>query len=441
MLGLIAWAAAAATQPPAAAAPDPCAGDPSCVRASAEQLFIAAERLAAEGNAAAAEELLSALTKDPKPEYRAEARFRLAGLRDAQGDREGAIRWLRELLAEQPGAQRARLELSRLLAAQGRAAEARRELARAQEGGLPADVASTVSRFSNLLSATKKRGGSLEMTAGLDSNVNRATGGRFVDTIIAPFELDADARRQSGVGIMAGLEGYSRDKLGEGVNLLTRGGVRGDLFPGKGRFNDVQIYAGSGPEFASKAGRIRPAVTFERRWFGGDRYSTGVGGALSWVATLSQKSQVELDASVVRQAIHSNDVLDGTRYAAALTYDRALSPETTARFNLRGAILDAKEKAEGVSQASSQLILAHDLGFASVFGDAGYTKTHGRAELQLFGKTRDDDRVDLGAGIVARRTFSGFAPVLRLTHSRSRSNIEIYDFKRTRLDVGVTRQF
>ena len=443
MLELIAWAAATAIQPqaPAAAAPDPCAGHPACVRASAEQLFAAAERLAAEGNAAGAEELLKALTQDPKPEYRAEARFRLAALREAQGDRDGAIRWLRELLAEQPDAQRARLELSRLLAAQGRASEARRELARAQDAGLPPDVASTVSRFSNLLSATKRRGGSLEMTVGLDSNVNRATGGRFVDTIIAPFELDANARRQSGVGIMAGLEGYSREKLGEGVTLLTRGGARGDLFPGKSRFNDIQVYAGTGPEFESRAGRIRPALTIERRWFGGDRYSTGVGGALSWVANLSRKSRIELDASIVRQAIHDNDVLDGTRYAAAVTYDRALTPETTARFNLRGAVLAAREKAEGVRQLSSQLILARDVGFATLFGDAGYTKTHGRAELQLFGKTRDDDRVDLGAGIVGRRTFSGFAPVLRLTHSRSWSNIEIYDFKRTRLDLGFTRQF
>ena len=404
-------------------------------------MFQAAQRLAAAGNAAGAEELLTALTQDPRPEYRAEARFRLAGLREAQGDREGAIRWLRQLLAEQPDAQRARLELGRLLALQGRASEARRELARAQEAGLPPDVAQTVSRFSSLLNATRRRGGSIEITAGPDSNVNRATGGRFVDTIIAPFELGADARRQSGLGIMAGAEAYSRDKLAGSVSLLTRGGVRGDLFVGKSRFNDVQFYAGSGPEFATKAGRIRPAVTLERRWFGGDRYSTGVGGTLSWIAAPSSKSQLELDASIVRQAIHNNSVLDGTRYAAALTYDRALSPVTTARFNLRGAILDAKEKAEGLRQLSSQLIVARDVGFANLFGDVGYTRTHGRAELQLFGKTRDDGRVDLSAGIVARRTFSGFAPVLRLTHSRSWSNIEIYDFKRTRLDVGITRQF
>jgi tetratricopeptide (TPR) repeat protein len=431
-------AAAAALQPLPA---DPCSGEPACVRASAEQLFDAAEKLVAEGNTAGAEELLLALTQDPKPEYRAEARFRLAGLREVQGDREGAIRWLRELLAEQPDAKRARLELGRLLALTGDATGARRELARAQEVGLPADVARTVSRFSNLLGANKRRGGSIEITAGADSNVNRATSGRFVDTVIAPFELDADARRQSGVGITGAVEGYSRDKLADGVNLLTRGGIHADLFAGKSRFNDIQLYAGTGPELASSAGRIRPALTVERRWFGGDVYSSGIGGALSWVSVPTSKSQIEIDASIVRQEIHDNDALDGTRYAAALTYDRALGSETTARLNLRGAILDAEENAEGVNQAYAQLILARDLGFANLFGDAGYTKTHGRGELQLFGTTRDDDRLDLGAGVVARRTFSGFAPVLRLTHSRNWSNIEIYDFKRTRLDVGLTRQF
>jgi hypothetical protein len=404
-------------------------------------LFAAAEQLAASGAVDRAEELLTALTQDPNPEYRAEARFRLAGLREAQGDREGAIRWLRELLAERPDANRARLELGRLLALAGQQREARRELARAQEAGLPSDVARTVGRFTNLLNATKPRGGSLEITGGLDSNVNRATGGRFVDTVIAPFELDADARRQSGIGISAGLEAYSRDTLGARVSLLTRGGIRGDLFPGKSRFNDVQFYAGTGPEFESKAGRIRPALTIERRWFGGDRYSSGIGGAVSWVSKPTSNGQWEVDASIVRQAIHGNSLLDGTRYAATLTYDRAISELTTARFNLRGTILDAREKAEGVNQGSGQLVIAHDVGFANLFADAGYTKTHGRGLLQLFGKTRDDDRIDLGAGIVARRTVAGFAPVLRLTHSRSRSNIEIYEFKRTRLDVGVIRQF
>ena len=419
---------------------DPCAGQASCVQASAEQLFAAADKLFAAGKRAEAEELLIALSEDPKPEYRAEARFRLAALREAAGDRPGAIAALRALLAEQPSAQRARSELSRLLAAAGQTAEARRELQRAQEAGLPADVARTAGRFASLLSATKRRGGSIELTAGPDSNVNRSTGSQYIDTVIAPFELDADARRQAGLGVSAGAQGYSRDAIGK-VTLLTRGGVHGDLFAGKSRFNDVQLYAGTGPEFATKVGRIRPALTFERRWFGGDRYSSGFGGALSWITRPASSSQLELDASAVRQAIHNNDGLDGTRYAASAAWDQVLGGDTTARFSLRGAILDAEARPESLRQGSAETILARDLGFANLFGTIGYTKTRGRAPLALFGKTRDEDRVDVGAGIVARRSWSGFAPLARVTYTRSWSNIALYDYRRARLDVGLTREF
>ena len=343
-------------------------------------------------------------------------------------------------MTEQPNAQRARLELSRLLAAEGKTAEARRELQRAQEAGLPADVARTVSRFSNLLSSTKRRGGSIEITAGPDSNVNRSTSRQFIDTVIAPFELDPDARRQSGMGVTAGFEGYSRDELGK-TTILTRAGARGDFFAGRGRFNDVQAYLGSGPEFDTTIGHVRPAATIERRWFGGDPYSFGAGGALSLIGKGTPNSQIEVDVSIVRQWVADNEVLDGTRYAAVLTYDRALSQDTKARFNLRSAALDAAVDAESLHQGAVEAILAQDLGFANIFGNLAYTKTRGQGVIVLFGKTRDDHRIDLGAGIVARRAFSGFAPLLRVTYTRSWSNIELYDYQRARLDFGVTRGF
>ena len=330
MIALIASFFATASIVGQAASPDPCAGQGKCRQASAAQLFALADQRFNAGDLAGAEEILIALTEDPKPEYRAEARFRLAAVREKRGDLVGAIAVLRELLAEQPKANPARLELSRLLAAQGNAGEARRELQRARDAGLPIDVARTVGRFANLLNATKRRGGSIELTAGPNSNVNRATGSQFVDTVIAPFELDADARRQNGFGISGTGQVYSRDAIGK-LTLLTRGGVHGDIVPGKGRFNDIQLYGGTGPEFTAKAGRIRPAVTVERRWYGGDSYSSGIGGALSWILQPSVKSQLELDASVVRQDVDKYDLQDGMRYAALATWDQVLGELTTAR--------------------------------------------------------------------------------------------------------------
>jgi TolA-binding protein len=161
MLTILGAAALASAAPATATPPDPCAGQSGCKQATAAQMFVLADRLFAEGNVAGAEQVLVALTQDPHPELRAEARFRLAALREKRGDLAGAVTALRDLLAEQPKANRARLELSRILAEQGHTGSAQRELERAQASGLPADVARTVSRFASLLSATKRRGASI----------------------------------------------------------------------------------------------------------------------------------------------------------------------------------------------------------------------------------------------------------------------------------------
>jgi len=105
--------AAVAAQP--AAAVQACEeGAADCVTATPEQLFALADRLYANGDKAGAAEILQALTQDKHPELRAEARFRLAALLEELGQLEGAAEELRDLLAEEPEANRARLEIARI---------------------------------------------------------------------------------------------------------------------------------------------------------------------------------------------------------------------------------------------------------------------------------------------------------------------------------------
>jgi tetratricopeptide (TPR) repeat protein len=432
--------AAAAAQDPGDAG-NPCAGDPSCREVSAAELFALADAAAAEGDLDGAEAMLVALTGDPDPDLRAEARFRLAALREKRGDQAGAVEALKALLAEKPDAQRARLELGRILAMRGDDAGARQTLREAQAAGLPADVAWTVRRFSTALRSLAKRGGSIEMALGIDSNVNRSTADKFISTIIAPFELLPDARRQAGIGVSLSGEGYSRDRI-LGATWLTRIGASGELFAGKSRFNDVQASLTSGPELAAGAGRIRPAFVYERRWYGGDRYSEGYGGGVNWLTPAGARGQLQLDASIVRQAINDNRVLDGERYALAASYDHIFSPRTSARMTLRGAALDAAVRPESLRQGGADALVAHDLSPMTLFAQIGYTRTEGRAPIFLFGRTRADDRFDAIAGAVVHRlAIGGFVPLARITYTHSRSNIALYDYRRARFDLGLTRQF
>lgn len=418
----------------------PCAGQQNCQQLTAAQLFAAADQLAAQGDLAGAEQLLEALTIDPHPELRAEARFRLAAVREKLGDLKGAAEALRQLLAEQPQANRARLELARILSRMGEVKAAKAEIGRAEAAGLPPDVEQNVRRFASSLHTARNRGLTVELTAGPDSNVNRSTSSLLLDTIIAPFELDAEARRQSAFGYTGVAQGYSRDRLG-GVTLLSDVGFRADMST-KPRFNDVQLALDSGPEFSIGLAQMRAAAVYERRWFGGDPYSAGLGGELELLAPVGKAAQIGLSASHVRQTIAKNSGQDGWRTLLNADFTVALAGGTTARASLRYASLNARVNPESLRQFGGGLLLARKWRALTTFGEVDYTLTRGIEPLFLFGKTRRDHRWDLIGGIIFDRAkIGGFSPLVRLTRSDSHANIALFGYRRTRLDVGVTRSF
>jgi tetratricopeptide (TPR) repeat protein len=403
-------------------------------------MFAAADELAAQGDLAGAAQLLQALTEDPHPELRAEARFRLAAVREKLGDLKGAVAALRDLLAEQPGANPARLELARILSRLGDIKAAKAQLAAADVMGLPPAVEQNVRRFASTLRTSKERELTAELTAGPDSNVNRSTSSLFIDTIIAPFELDADARRQSALGFTGSARGYSRDRIG-GITLLSNAGLRADLST-KPRFNDIQMAVDSGPEIALARTRIRPAAVYERRWFGGNLFSTGVGGEAEFLAPLGTSAQVDLNASHVHQKVAANPGQDGWRTALNADFTRAFGAGRIVRVSLRYAAVDARLNPESLRQFGGGLLLARQWRALTLFTEVDYSRTHGIEPQLLFGKTRRDRRLDfVGGAIFNGLSITGFTPLARLTLSDSRANIVLFDYRRVRLDFGVTRSF
>ena len=438
LLAALALSQAAATPPSMPS--DDCVPEKGCVRTGPAQLFALADKLYDQGDAEGAAGILQALTQDIHPELRAEARFRLAALHEKMGDLPAAAQALRDLLAEQPNANPARLELARILARMGKNEEARKEIAAAERAGLPPEVEQSVRRFANAIPSTKRRGLSLEMSAGPDSNINRSTSAQYVDTIIAPFELDPDARAQSGIGFAFGGQAFTRNAIGS-LDLLSRAGAHADLFT-KSRFNDIQVTADSGPELDGKFGRIRPAALYERRWYGGHPYSTGFGASLNWLKQLGEKTQLELNASRVRQNIQPNRDQDAWRTSLSADIARQLAPDSTARLSLRFAALDARVKPESLRQLGAELLLAKRFPTITAYVDFAYNRTRGLAPLFLFGKTRHDWRIDLSGGVIFDKVrLAGFSPLIRVTHSDSQANIALYDYHRTRLDFGVSRSF
>jgi outer membrane protein len=439
MLALLAGFALAVAPPPTTGGPD-CQEQSGCVIATAVQLFALAEELAGRGDLAGAAQILEALTQDKHIDYRSEARFRLARVREKMGDLAGAAEALRDLLAEQPSANVARLELARILSKMGQTKEAQSEVAVAEAWGLPRDVEQNVRKFASALRTTKRRSLTVEFTSGPDTNINRSTSSQFIDTIIAPFELSADARKQVGMGYTFSLNGYSRDRIGP-ITLLSNAGFHADL-SSRPQFNDLQFAADSGPEIALGPARLRPGVTYQRRWFGGNPFSSGVGGKVELLAPLSAAAQVDVVGSRIYQHVAPNAAQDGWQTWITGDVTKAVGNGWVGRVNLRYGALDARAKPESLRQIGGGLLLAHEAKPVTMFGEVDYTHTRGLAPIFLFGKERRDWRMDFIAGAIFNRvSFGGFSPLVRLLRTTSHADIVLWDYNRTRLDVGFTRTF
>jgi tetratricopeptide (TPR) repeat protein len=408
---------------------------------SAPQVFDLVERYAAAGRLADAETLLVGLTRDPDPQYRAEARFRLALLRERQGDLRRAIEWLKALLDEQPSAGRPRLELARLLAAAGDEAGARRELRRAGAAGLPDDVARVVDRFATALRSVRPLGGAIEVAVAPDSNINRATTQERVDTVVAPLTLSRDARATSGIGVSLSAQGFARGDLSEDVALLSRVSARADLY-GKSRFNDLVLTLASGPEFRLGGARVRPAAIAQRRWFGGDLFSESYGGSVNVLKPLDRVSQIEGELTLLETRYRPNPLQDGLLADLGLAYDRALSPRFSIRVGLRGTRQDAGIAFLRNVSGGVDLLASRAFGKQLVFAQVSGFRLEADDRDPLFGVTRSDMRLDVTAGAVLRRfSWRGLAPLVRVIHTRSDSTVPIFDFKRTRVEFAISREF
>ncbi|NNM77045.1 DUF560 domain-containing protein [Sphingomonas sp. ID1715] len=433
----------ACATPLLAQAPAPaCDHEAGCATGlTAPDIFALAERYAAAKRLPDAETLLRGLIRDPDPDYRAEARFRLSILREAQGDRRGAIEWLKALLDEKPNAGRPRLELARLLAAEGDEAGARRELRRAGAAGLPDEVARVVDRFATALRSVRPIGGAVEIAIAPDSNINRATTQERVDTVVAPLTLSRDARATSGIGVSLSLQGFARADLTDDIALLSRASARADLY-GKSRFNDVVVTLASGPEFRLGGARLRPAAIAQRRWFGGDLYSESYGGSLNLLKPLDRVSQFEGELTILDSHYRSASVQDGTLADLNIAYDRAFSPRFSTRAAIRITRQDARAGFLATTSGGIDLLASRAFGKQLAYVQLSGSRLGADAPYPLFGVTRRDTRFDVTGGLVLRRfSWRGLAPLIRVTHSRSDSTIPIFDFKRTRVEFALSREF
>jgi tetratricopeptide (TPR) repeat protein len=415
------------------------AGSPQHLNAI--DVFDLAGRAFADGRDADALKLYDALSRDPDVEVRSEALFRKGQLLASRERwREAALAY-RRLLDAKPDAARVRLELAMVLARLGDEIGARRQLRLAQAAGLPADVAEQVSQFSRALRSPKRLGGSFELTLAPDTNINRGTQARTLDTVIAPLLLDRDARETSGIGLRMRASGFAKQSITDRVSLIARVTGSADLYRG-GSTNDILATALLGTEWRGPHDQLGVTYGIGKRWYGGQAFADTYPLTGEWLHQMGRTTQ--LTANISRSAIRydRNPLQDGTLYDANVSVEHALSARSGIAVGggvTRQAALDPSY----ASWSFGPVFYAwREWGRSTVFASAAGRRLIGDGRNFLFTDKRREWFVSARTGAILRQwSIRGLSPTVRLGFERNVSTVSIYDYRRIFAEIGLSRTF
>lgn len=408
---------------------------------TAAQLFDIADQAQVAGRIDDAEAIYTSLSHDPDVQVRSEARFRL-GMMMAQAKRytySGLV--FRAILDEQPDAARVRLELARVMVALGDDASARQQIRQAQASGLPPDVAQVVDRFASALRSTKTFGGNIEFAMAPDSNVNRATDAKQLDTVIAPLTLSDDARAKSGVGAHVTGQVYARVPLTKQLSIVPR--LSGDgTFYRKSQFNDVSGSALIGLEWSSGKDRLLPSVGVTWRTYGGDPYARTLTADMRWTRRIGLRAQSDVGFSYGRSDYRRNSLQDGNLFRLTVGVERALTARSGVGVTLGAMRQTARDPGYATASGGVTVLGWRDMGKMTVFANATAWRLESDKRMFPFTDRRKEWFLRGTAGATFRQVkVAGFSPVVRVAYERNISTVGLYDYRRTTVDVGITRAF
>lgn len=408
---------------------------------AATDLFALADQARKAGEINDAIQLYDALARDPDDDIRAEARFRKGMmLADVHRYADAAVAF-RALLDDKPDALRVRLELARVLAAAGDEAGARRNLRQAPAGQLPADVALAVAQFANALRSTKRLGGSFEVALAPDTNINRATAARTLDTVVAPLTLSDDARARSGIGARLTAQGFAKLAVTDDLSILPRLAGAASLYRQRA-FDDVSGSALIGLEWQHLGARWSPSVGETWRWYGGHLYARTDTAALDWLHRLGSRTQLAASGSISRAAYVRNDLQNGMIYDLNLTAEHALGLRSGMSLTLSGTRQTARDPGYATTAGGGSMLVWRDLDKTTVFASLNLRRTIGDARLFLFPNARREWLISGRAGATFRGlAVRSFAPLIRFGYECNISTVGIYDYRRAAGEVGLTHAF
>jgi len=346
----------------------------------------------------------------------------------------------RQILDHNPELLRVRLELARTLFMAKRDEQADYHFQLAAGEHPPAQVMRNIVRFREAIRARRAWRFDVDFGFAPDSNINSATDKETVDIHGLPFKLDANGRARSGTGRFFG---------GQASVRLNRSGKIPIYLGAYGRwtthadhdFDDAYAGAEAGPEFQLAGGRLRTTATGLMRWYGRRPLVGSIGARLEYDKLVGGKWTVGGTLLVRHNDYARRRDVDGWDAEARVSANRPLGP-TTLGFAYAGVERSwAEDPGQAFWRKRIGVGVVKEIGWGlrpQLSIDIARQVNDGL--LAPFGKQRRDWQLQ-GSVSIYKRDWSlhGFAPSLSLTKTRNLSTLTIYDEKRLRAEIRLTR--
>jgi hypothetical protein len=305
-----------------------------------------------------------------------------------------------------------------------------------------ANVVRNILRFREAIRARRAARFNFEIGFAPDTNINSATDRQTIDIYGLPFQLDPGGRARSGTGTFVGGDASVRINRFGAVPVYLGGYGRWTRY-GDHRFDDAYAGAEAGPELALAGGRLRTTATGLFRWYGQRLLVASIGGHFDYEKLLGGKWTLGGTLLVRHNDYARRRDLDGWDVEARGSASRPLGPATL-----------------GSAYAGLERSLANDPGQAfwrvrlgaGILTEIGWglrpqltvdvARQFGDGPLAPFGTKRRDWLLQSTLSIYKRNwNVSGFAPSLSVTATRNSSTLPLYDAKRLRGEIRLTRAF
>jgi len=359
----------------------------------------------------------------------------------ADHDYRSAEATFRRILDRDPALLRVRLELARTLFMEKKDEQADYQFRLAAAAHPGAMVAKNIVRFREALRARRSWRFNVDFGFAPDSNINSATDKQSVDIYGLPFRLNSDARPHSGTGLFFG--GDASIRLNRDGLPIYIGGYGHWVRYSDHRFDDAYVGGEVGPEFALAGGRLRTTATGLARWYGGKPLEKSFGAHFTYEKLLGNLWTLGGGLLVRRNDYSGRRDVDAMDVEARVSIDRPLGP---AMLGFAYATVErdwAHDSGQAFRRASLGIGIQKEIGWGlrpQIAVDVAREVNDG--QLAPFGIKRSDWLIEGSARIYKRDwNLGGFAPSLSVTYTRNRSTLPLFDQKRLRGEVRLTRAF